>query len=146
VGRRNPILLVGDPVRQGFTLLSNELIRSGGHDKALGADGLLVMAYLLSCAATPQSGKRAWETSAAQMAEVFGWPANRRRITKAIEAAKKDGRLLVREYIRDGVMVPRRCAYVVCAGGRKFTDGEASYFSAPIELEAKVPEPLEEAS
>lgn len=119
-------------MRQGFTLLSNELIRSGGHDKALGADGLLVMAYLLSCAPTP--GKRPWETSAAQMAEVFGWPANRRRITKAIEAAKKDGRLLVREYIRDGEIVARRCAYVVCAGGRKFTDGEASYHSAPIEL------------
>lgn len=135
MGRRNPIFLVGDPVKQGFTLLSNDLIREGGHDKALGADGLLVMAYLLSCA-TPQSSRtRVWETSAAQMSELFGWPANRRRITKAIEAAKKDGRLLVREYVRKGVLVPRRCAYVVCVGGRKFTDGEASYYSAPIELE-----------
>lgn len=134
MGRRNPILLVGEPVRQGFTLLSNELIREGANDKALGADGLLVMAYLLSCATPSGSGKRAWETSAAQMAEVFGWPANRRRITKAIESAKKDGRLLVREYARNGVPVPRRCAYVVCVGGRKFTDGEASYHSAPIEL------------
>lgn len=135
MGRRNPILLVGDPVRQGFTLLSNELIRDGAKEDHLGADGLLVMAYLLSCATTPQSGKRVWETSAAQMSEVFGWPANRRRITKAVEAAKKDGRLLIREYVRDGKVVPRRCAYVVCVGGRKFTDGEASYHSAPIELE-----------
>lgn len=122
-------------MRQGFTLLSNELIREGANDKALGADGLLVMAYLLSCATPTGSGKRVWETSAAQMSEIFGWPANRRRITKAIEAAKKDGRLLVREYVRGGVTVPRRCAYVVCVGGRKFTDGEASYHSAPIELE-----------
>lgn len=136
MGRRNPILLVGDPVRQGFTLLSNDLIREGGHDKALGADGLLVMAYLLSCATAPGAGKRVWETSAAQMSELFGWPANRRRIAKAIEAAKKDGRLLIREYVRNGVLVPRRCAYVVCVGGRKFTDGETSYYSAPIELEA----------
>lgn len=134
MGRRNPIILVGDPMRQGFTVLANDLIREGGQDQALGADGFLVMAYLLSCATPAGSGKRVWETSAAQMAEVFGWPANRRRITKAIEAAKKDGRLLVREYVRDGVAVPRRCAYVVCAGGRKFTDGEASYHSAPIEL------------
>lgn len=145
MGRRNPIFLVGDPVRQGFTLLSNELIRAGAHDKALGADGFLVMAYLLSCA-TPQSGTRVWETSAAQMSEVFGWPANRRRITKAIEAAKKDGRLLIREYARNGVTVPRRCAYVVCVGGRKFTDGEASFHSAPIELGAKDSEEWEEAS
>ncbi|OBH08961.1 hypothetical protein A5695_25240 [Mycobacterium sp. E1747] len=134
MGRRNPILLVGEPVRQGFTLLCNDLIRDGAHDKALGADGMLVMAYLLSCATPSGSGKRVWETSAAQMAELFGWPANRRRITKAIEAAKKDGRLLIREYVRDGVRVPRRCAYVVCVGGRKFTDGEASYYSSPIEL------------
>lgn len=134
MGRRNPIILVGEPMRQGFTVLSNELIREGGQEQALGADGFLVMAHLLSCATPVGSGKRVWETSAAQMAEVFGWPANRRRITKAIEAAKKDGRLLVREYVRDGVTVPRRCAYVVCAGGRKFTDGEASYHSAPIEL------------
>lgn len=145
MGRRNPILLVGDPVRQGFTLLSNELIRAGGHDKALGSDGLLVMAYLLSCATTPQPGKRVWETSAAQMSELFGWPGNRRRITKAIEAAKKDGRLLIREYVRGGVTVPRRCAYVVCLGGRKFADGEAAYHSAPIELGAKDSE-LGEAS
>lgn len=146
MGRRNPILLVGDPVKQGFTLLSNELIRAGAHDQALGSDGFLVMAYLLSCATTPRSGKRVWETSAAQMSEVFGWPANRRRITKAVEAAKKDGRLLIREYVRDGKPVPRRCAYVVCAGGRKFTDGEASFHSSPIELDSKDSEAFEEAS
>lgn len=121
-------------MRQGFTLLSNELIRDGAQDNALGADGFLVMAYLLSCATPTGSGKRVWETSAAQMAQVFGWPANRRRITKAIEAAKKDGRLLIREYVRNGERVPRRCAYVVCVGGRKFTDGEASFHSSPIEL------------
>lgn len=145
MGRRNPIYIVGDPVRQGFTLLSNELIREGGKDDALGADGLLVMAYLLSCA-TPASGKRVWETSAAQMSDLFGWPRNRRRITKAIEAAKKDGRLLIREFVRDGKPVPRRCAYVVCAGGRRFTDGEAAYHSAPKELDSRECDALGEAS
>lgn len=78
MGRRNPIILVGEPMRQGFTVLSNELIREGGQDQALGADGFLVMAYLLSCATPAGSGERVWETSAAQMAEVFGWPSNRR--------------------------------------------------------------------
>jgi hypothetical protein len=137
VGRRNPILVIGDVPRQGVTWLSDELIREGAKEDHLGADGFLVMAYLLSCATTPGSGKRVWETSAAQMSELFGWPGNRRRITKAVEAAKKDNRLVVREYERDGVRVPRRCAYVVCAGGRRFTDGEASYHSAPITLQAK---------
>lgn len=146
MGRRNPIYLVGDPIKQGFTLLSNELIREGAKGSALGADGFLVMAYLLSCATPSGASKRVWETSAAQMSEVFGWPANRRRITKAIEAAKDDGRLLVREYIRDGKIVPRRCAYMVCVGGRKFTDAEKAFYEAPYELSGRDSEPWKAAS
>lgn len=139
MGRRNPIHVVGEPMRTGVTWLSDELIRSGGHDRALGSDGLLVMAYLLSCATSPQSNKRRWETSAVQIAEQFGWPRNRRRVTKAIEAAVNDDRLLIRGYVRGHVAVPRRCEYVVCAGGRRFTDAEKFYHSTPVELPAKSP-------
>ena len=134
MGRRNPIHVIGEPLRTGVTWLSDELIRSGPHADGLGSDGFVVMAYLLSCATMPRTGGRVWETSAAQMSEQFGWPRNRRRVTKAIEAAVKDGRLLIREYVRDGRPVPRRCAYLVCAGGRRFTDEELCRWSGPIAL------------
>jgi hypothetical protein len=49
----------------------------------------------------------------------------------------KDHRLIVRQYVRDGKLVARRCAYVVCAGGRRFTDSELFHCSAPIELPSK---------
>lgn len=136
MGRRNPIHVIGDPIRKGVTWISDELIRSAAHDDLLGADGFLVMAFLLSWA--PAGGsKRAWETSAAQLSEQFGWGRNRERASRALDAAVKDGRLLIREYIRDGQLVPRRCAYLVCAGGRKFTDEERLQWSKPIELPSK---------
>lgn len=139
MGRRNPIHLVGEPIRKGFTMISDELIRSGAHIGALGPDGFLVLAYLLSCATAPQSNhRRPWETSAAQMNEHFGWPRNRRRVAAAIEQAIKSDRLLIREFVRpDGRPVRNRCAYVVCAGGRRFTDEERFTYSQPIITAAK---------
>ncbi len=112
--------------------MSDELIRSGAHDDALGSDGFVVMAFLLSWASGP--GKRTWETSAAQISEEFGWGRNRERATRAIARAIKDGRLIRREYVRDGQLVARRCAYVICSGGRRFTDDELVRWSAPIQL------------
>ena len=127
-------------MRKGVTWISDELIRSAAHDDQLGSDGFVAMAFLLSWA--PAAGsKRAWETSASQLSEQFGWGANRRRATRAIEAAVKDGRLLVREYMRDGQIVPRRCAYLVCAGGRRFTEEERAEWSKAIELPPSNREP-----
>lgn len=124
-------------MRKGVTWISDELIRSAAHDNHLGADGFVVMAFLLSWA--PSAGSnRAWETSAAQLSEQFGWGANRRRASQALDAAVKDGRLLIREYIRDGEIVPRRCSYLVCAGGRRFTEEERAQWSRAIELPSKV--------
>lgn len=136
MGRRNPIHVIGEPMRKGVTWISDELIRSAAHDDRLGADGFLVMSFLLSWA--PAAGsKRAWETSAAQLSEQFGWGANRRRATQALEAAVKDGRLLIRDYICDGEIVPRRRAYLVCAGGRQFTEEERAQWSKAIELPSR---------
>lgn len=132
MGRRNPIHVIGPSLREGFTGLSNELIREGGHRSRLGSDGVLVLAYLLSRAAP--RGQKAWETSAVQIAEQFGWPRNRDRVRDALDAAVKDNRLVIRGYIRDGRQVPRRSAYVVAAGGRRLTDLEIAEFSRPIEL------------
>lgn len=132
MGRRNPIHAIGEPMRHGVTWVSDELIRSGAHDDTLGSDGLAVMLFLLSWASSPN--KRTWETSAAQISEQFGWGLNRERAKRALDRAVKDGRLLMRGYLRDGQLVPRRCAYVVCAGGRRFTDEELLRWSVPIEL------------
>ncbi|MGV0824066.1 hypothetical protein ABQF35_14405 [Mycobacterium syngnathidarum] len=135
MGRRNPIHVIGDHPRKGVTWVTDELIRDAAHDDRLGADGFTLMMFLLSWASQPPgSTKRAWETSAAAISEQFGWGANRRRATKAIESAVKDGRLIVREYLRGGQIVPRRCAYLVCAGGRRFTDEERLRWSGPIML------------
>lgn len=134
MGRRNPIHVVGEPMRKGVTWLSDELIRSGAHNTTLGSDGFVVMAFLLSWAPT---STRVWETSEAHMSEQFGWGRNRVRAAKAIAAAVKDNRLVIRDYMRDGVPVPRRRMYVVASGGRRFTDEEISRLSAPIELPPK---------
>ncbi|ACR77577.1 hypothetical protein ANGEL_46 [Mycobacterium phage Angel] len=93
------------------------------------------MAYLLSRVAS--SGRPAWETSAAQISEQFGWGRNRERASRAIDRAAKDKRLLIRNYLRDGQLVPRRCAYVVCSGGRQFTDEELLRWSTPIVVPSK---------
>lgn len=135
MGRRNPILVIGDPIRNGVTWLSDELIRAGAHDDALGSDGFVVMAFLLSWASSPE--KRAWETSAAHLSEQFGWGMNRERARRALDRCVKDHRLILRGYIRDGREVARRCAYMVCPGGRKFQDFEIAKWSKPIELASK---------
>lgn len=135
MGRRNPIHVIGEPIRKGVTWLSDDLIRSGAHDDALGADGFVVVAYLLSRVAA--TGRPAWETSAAQISEQFGWGRNRERASRAIDRATKDNRLLIRQYVRDGQLVARRCAYVVCAGGRQFTEDELSRWSTPIVVPSK---------
>jgi hypothetical protein len=124
-------------MRNGVTWMSDELIRSGAHDDALGSDGFVVMAFLLSWASGPS--KRVWETSASQISEEFGWGRNRERARRALERAVKDKRLVMRGYLRGGQLVPRRCAYVVCAGGRRFTDEELLEWSVPIVLPPKPP-------
>lgn len=138
MGRRNPIHVIGEPIRQGVTWLSDELIRAGAHDDALGSDGFVVVAFLLSCASSPDSKKRAWETSAVKISEQFGWGLNRERAKRALDRAVKDNRLIVRGYLRDGQLVQRRCSYVVCAGGRRFADHELLQWSTPIVLQSKV--------
>lgn len=135
MGRRNPIQVIGEPVRSGVTWLCDELAREAPHDAVLGSNGYVVVSYLLS---RSNAKGRAWETSAAQIAEQYGWGRNRDRATKALGRAVKDRRLIIREYVRDGRVVPRRCAYVVCAGGRRFTDEELVEWSVPIELPSKL--------
>lgn len=139
MGRRNPIHAIGEPIRTGVTWLSDELIRSGAHERALGSDGFVLMAFLLSWASPVGTTRRVWETSAAQISEEFGWGRNRERARAAIERAVTDRRLIVRRYQRDGQLVPRRCAYVVCAGGRRFTDEELRRWSQPIVTSARTP-------
>lgn len=132
MGRRNPIHVIGPPLREGFTGLCNELIREGGHRSRLGSDGVLVLAYLLSRAAP--RGQKAWETSTVQISEQFGWGRNRNRVRDALATAVKDNRLVIRRYMCDGQEIPRRSAYVLAAGGRRLTDWEIAEYSRPIEL------------
>jgi hypothetical protein len=135
VGQRNPIYVVpGGAPRSGFTVLSDELIRVGAHDKALGSDGFALVALLLSRASTTGT---AWQTSAVQISEDLGWGMNRQRAQRAIERAVKDGRLVIREYIRDGQLVARRRAYVLCPGGRRFTDEERLHYEDPIRMPSR---------
>ncbi|OPX12001.1 hypothetical protein B1790_06055 [Mycobacterium sp. AT1] len=122
-------------MRKGVTWLSDDLLRVGAHDDAQGSDGLVVVAYLLSRVSAPN--KPAWETSAAQMSEQFGWGRNREPASRAIDRAVKDHRLVIRSYLRDGQLIPRRCAYVVCAGGRRFTDEELLRCTPPIAVPSK---------
>jgi hypothetical protein len=136
MGRGNPIHVIGSPMREGFTYLSDELIREAAHESSLGSDGFVVLAYLLSRVST--TAQRAWETSAAQISEQFGWGRNRQRARRAIESAAKNNRLVIRKYVRGGQEVPRRCAYVVATGGRQLTDLEVAEHSKPIELPSKL--------
>lgn len=134
MGRRNPIQFIGEPAKTGYTVLADDLIRSGAHEDALGSDGLAVMAFLVSWASSTHSAKRPWETSPLHLSETFGWSRNRERANKAIAKAVKEHRLIVRRYVRNGEEVARRSSYLVCAGGRQFTDGEIGMWSRPIEL------------
>jgi hypothetical protein len=108
---------------------------------ALGSDGFVVIAWMLSSASAPNSNKRVWETSAAEISEQLGWGSNRERAKRAIARAEKDNRLLIRGYMRDGRELDRDRyrAYVVCAGGRQFTDEEQSRLSRPIALRSTTP-------
>lgn len=115
-------------------MVGNELIRVGGHNVALGSDGLLVMTFLLSCATTPGANQRHWETSVRAIADHFG--IGRDRVRVALDRAVKDGRLVIRGCLKDGQLAPNRFVYVVCGGGRRFTDEELLLWSMPIELES----------
>ncbi|WP_208114569.1 hypothetical protein [Mycobacterium sp. BK086] len=126
--------MIGDSPRQRFTVLCHDLIRAGAHDKALGSDGFVVMAYLLSWGVHPHN--RVWETSASEISRQLGWGSNRERARRALVAAEKDGRLIKRHYFRDGALVERRHQYVVCAGGRKFEPEELLTYSQPIVLDS----------
>ncbi|WP_200885673.1 hypothetical protein [Mycobacterium kyorinense] len=127
--------MIGDRPRGGYFYLCNDLIRVGAHKSRLDSDGFVVMAYLLSHAG---GGGRPFETSPALMAKEFGWSLNRDRVKRALANAEKDGRLVIRRYMRDGREVQKRRAYVVAAGGRRFTDWERAEQSRPIELPSKV--------
>jgi hypothetical protein len=133
-GHRSPIHVIGDPIRKGVTWLSDELIREGAHEDALGSDGFVVIAFMLSCASAPDSNRKAYETSPLGLSKQFNWGRNRVRAMRALKRAEKDNRLVIRRYVHDGRPVPRKpVAYVVCAGGRRFTDAELSWWSRPIE-------------
>ena len=136
MGSRYPIHVYGDPLRKGYTVIGDELIRVGAHDRALGSDGLAVILLMLSRAST-KPGPKAWETSATAISAEFGWGSNRERARLAIKRAEDDGRLVKRPFIRDGQLVRQRCAYVVCAGGRRFTDEELVVVKEPIPLPSK---------
>ena len=111
-----PIDVIGDRPRDGYFCLSNDLIRVGAHKLRLDSDGFVVIAYLLSHAG---GGGRPFETSPALMAREFGWSLNRERVTRALANAEKDGRLVIRRFIRDGRELEKRRAYVVAVGGRR---------------------------
>lgn len=136
MGNRYPIQVFGEPIRKGYTVVSDELIREGAHDNALGSDGLAVILLMLSRASI-RAGQRAWETSATQISEELGWGRNRERARVAIQRAEDDGRLVRRGFARDGQDVKQRCAYVICAGGRRFTDEELVVVKEPIILPPK---------
>lgn len=136
MGHRNPIQVFGDPLRKGYTVVSDELIRVGAHHRALGSDGLAVILLMLSRAST-RADQKLWETSATQISVELGWGLNRDRASAAIQRAEDDGRLVRRGFIRDGQNVKQRCAYVICAGGRRFTDEELVIAKEPIVLPSK---------
>lgn len=136
MGNRYPIQVFGEPIRKGYTVVSDELIRVGAHDNALGSDGLAVILLMLSRAAV-RAGQRAWETSATQISDELGWGRNRERARVAIQRAEDDGRLVRRGFTRDGQDVKQRCAYIICAGGRRFTDEELVVVKEPIILPSK---------
>jgi hypothetical protein len=136
MGHRYPIQVFGDPIRKGYTVVADELIRVGAHDRALGSDGLAVILLMLSRAST-RADKPDWETSATQISEELGWGRNRERASAAIQRAEDDGRLVRRGFTRDGQDVKQRCAYVICAGGRRFTDDELVIAKEPITLPSK---------
>lgn len=127
--------MIGDRTRDGYFYLSDDLIRVGAHKSRLDSDGFMVIAYLLSHAG---GNGRPFETSPARMSAEFGWSRNRQRAARAIANAEKDHRLVVRRYIRDGRELEKRRAYVVAAGGRRFTDWELSEYGRPIELPSKM--------
>lgn len=136
MGHRYPIQVFGDPIRKGYTVVADELIRVGAHDQVLGSDGLAVILLMLS-RGTTRTGQRAWETSATQISEELGWGRNRERASAAIQRAEDDRRLVRRGFTRDGQDVKQRCAYVICAGGRRFTDEELIIAKEPIVLPSK---------
>lgn len=136
MGRRNPIHMFGEPLRNGFTMVSNELAREGAHDRALGSDGLAVIMLMLSRGSGTET-QRVWETSATQISVELGWGLNRQRASAALKRAEDDGRLVKRSFMRDGQIVRQRCAYVVCFGGRRFTDQELIIVREPIALRPK---------
>jgi len=130
----HPIHVIGDRPRDGFFYLCNDLVRVGAHRSRLDSDGFVVMAYLLSHA----GGKgKPFETSPALMSAEFGWSRNRERVNRALANAEKDGRLVIRTFWRDGRELEKRRAYVVAAGGRRFTDWELSEYGKPIMLPSK---------
>lgn len=131
VGNRNRVLFAENSIHSGYTRLDNELIRHGGHPTELGQDGLMLMAYLVSAAGAPHD--KPWETSGQAISKLFGWSKNGDRVAKASERCEKGQRLVRRKHVRNGKEIENRWDYVVCPGGRKFTDEELSRWSRPVE-------------
>ncbi|BBY95185.1 hypothetical protein MGALJ_48540 [Mycobacterium gallinarum] len=131
----NPIHVIGDRPRDGYFYLCDDLARTGARE--LGSDGLVLLAYLLSRAGNAKGGKP-FETSSVRISIDLGWGPNRNRVRRALDAAEKQHRLVKRKFVRDGHEQTTRWAYVVAAGGRKFTDWELTECNRPIELPSKM--------
>lgn len=129
----HPIHVIGDRPRDGYFYLCDELVRSGAQE--LGSDGFVLLAYLLSRAGSSKG--KAFETSPARMSADLGWGLNRVRVRGALEITEKASRLVKRRFERDGRELETRWAYVVAAGGRKFTDWELTEYSRPVVLPPK---------
>lgn len=130
----HPIHVVGDRPRDGYFYLADELVRTGVRE--LGSDGFALLAYLLSRAGTSRG--KPFETSPVRISDDIGWGRNRERVRRALAIAEKEHRLVIRRFERDGRELATRWAYVVAAGGRKFTDWELAEHGRPEALPSKV--------
>lgn len=131
----NPIRVIGDRQRDGYFYLCDELVRGGVRE--LGSDGFALLAYLLSRAGNTKGGKP-FETSSVRISEDLGWGPNRDRVRRSLAVAEKQHRLVRQKFVRDGRELTTRWAYVVAAGGRKFTDWELTECSRPVVLPSKM--------
>jgi hypothetical protein len=130
----HPIHVIGDRPRDGYFCLCNDLVRAGVRE--LGSDGFVLLAYLLSRAGNNKG--KPFETSPDRMSADLGWGRNRERVRRALAITAKEHRLVIRRFERDGRELTTRWAYVVAAGGRKFTDWELTEYGRPMLLPSKM--------
>ncbi|BBZ05996.1 hypothetical protein MDOR_01650 [Mycolicibacterium doricum] len=130
----HPIHVVGGRPRDGYFYLCDDLVRTGVRE--LGSDGFVLLAYLLSRAGNSKG--KPFETSPVRVSGDLGWGRNRERVRRALAIAAKEHRLVIRRFERDGRELATRWAYVVAAGGRKFTDWELTEYGQPIVLRPRM--------